>query len=185
MVRSVWQNTFFEKWATLLSKIVSPKRSSYSEEENNNYVGTIIIYPLYYTSVKLIYLKKTFGIKYATTNHIPGADNRNDPGMDYSSFTKAHWRSITRLVQEFFIISVKLCVRVILNHCSMISLDCYQNFPLWNSRCIWFIQWFKFLQNSFHHLYNNRHYVHHLHKILQWNNCRISIKITPAIMNQL
>ena len=40
-------------------------------------------------------LKKTFGIKDDTTKHIPGADIHNDPDMEYSSFTKAHWRCMT------------------------------------------------------------------------------------------
>ena len=47
-------------------------------------------------------LKKKFGIKYATTKHTPGADIHNGPGMEYSFFTKAHRRSMTRVVQECY-----------------------------------------------------------------------------------
>ena len=45
-------------------------------------------------------LKKPFGIKDATTKHIPGAEIHNDPDMEYSYLIKAHRRSMTRLVQE-------------------------------------------------------------------------------------
>ena len=34
------------------------------------------MYPLHYAGVKLMDLKNKFGIKDATTNHIPGADIR-------------------------------------------------------------------------------------------------------------
>ena len=45
-------------------------------------------------------LKNKFGIKYDTTNHTPSADILNEPVMDYLSFTKAHHRSMTQVVQE-------------------------------------------------------------------------------------
>ena len=76
------------------------KCSSYSREDNSNDDGAIIIYLIHYTGVKLMDLKKKFGIQYATTNHIPGTYIRNDPDMGYSYFTKTHWRSINRRVWE-------------------------------------------------------------------------------------
>ena len=54
-------------------KMGSPKCSSYSEEFNSDDIRARIIYPLHYTGVKFMKLKNTFGIKYATKNHIPGA----------------------------------------------------------------------------------------------------------------
>ena len=60
------------------------------------------MYPIHYTGVKSMDLKKKFGIKYATTKHTPGADIGNEPGMEYLSFTKVHRRSMTRVVREFY-----------------------------------------------------------------------------------
>ena len=57
-----------------------------------------MMYPLNFKGVELIDLNKDFGIKDATTKHIPGADIRNNPDMEDSSFTKAHRRSMTQLV---------------------------------------------------------------------------------------
>ena len=84
------ENHTFENRATFSSKIGSPKHSSYSDEDIINGVGTKMMYTLHHTGVKLMDLKKIFGIKYATTNHTPCADIRNDPGMEYSPFNKAH-----------------------------------------------------------------------------------------------
>ena len=75
--------------------MVSPKRSIYSEEDNNYDLGYRMMYPLHYTGVKLMELKKKFGIKDTKTKHIPGSDIRNELDTDYSSFTKEHWRSMT------------------------------------------------------------------------------------------
>ena len=61
----------------------SPKRSSYAEEYNSTVVVTIIIYPLHFTGVKLMELKKEIAIKDSTTNNIPSPDIRNDPYMLY------------------------------------------------------------------------------------------------------
>ena len=58
------------------------------------------MYPLHYKGVKLMDLKKTFGIKDATKKHTPGTNICNDPGMEYLSFTNTHQRSMTQLVQE-------------------------------------------------------------------------------------
>ena len=60
------------------------------------------MYPLHYVGVKIMDSKKTFGIKYATTKHIPGDDILNEPDMEYLSFTKAHRRSMTRMVHECY-----------------------------------------------------------------------------------
>ena len=78
----------------------SPKRSSYFDEANRNDFGDRMMYPLHYTGVKLIDLKNKFGMKYVTTNNTPGADISNKPDTDCSSFTKAHWRSMTPVVWE-------------------------------------------------------------------------------------
>ena len=81
--------------------MISPKHYSCAEEDNSSDVFSRIMYLLHFKSVKSIDLKKTFGIKYAKTKHIPGDDILNDPCMEYSSFTKAHHIIITRLVWEF------------------------------------------------------------------------------------
>ena len=52
--------------------------------------------------MKLMDLKKNLHVKNSTTNHIPGADIRNYPDMEYSSFTKAHRRSMTQVVRECY-----------------------------------------------------------------------------------
>ena len=53
------------------------------------------MYLIHYVGVKCMYLKNKFGIKDATTNHISGTCVRNDPDMEYFSFTKAHQISMT------------------------------------------------------------------------------------------
>lgn len=60
------------------------------------------MYIIHCTVAKLMVLKNKFGIKDATTKHIPGTDIHNDPGIEYSYFTKAHRRSMTRLVWECY-----------------------------------------------------------------------------------
>ena len=62
-----------------MSKTVSPKYYSYTEEDNSTDVGVRMMYPLHFTGVKFIDLKKTIGIKDATTKYIPGADIHDDP----------------------------------------------------------------------------------------------------------
>ena len=74
--------------------MVSPKRSSYSKEENIYDAGNIMMYLIHFTGLILMDLKNTFGIKDATTKHIPGADIHNYPGMENSSFNNAHQRSM-------------------------------------------------------------------------------------------
>ena len=63
-------------------KTRSPKLSSYYEEDNSDDVGGIMMYPLHYAGVKLIELKKKFGIKDDTTKNIHGVNIHNDPDMD-------------------------------------------------------------------------------------------------------
>ena len=72
-----------------------PKHSSYFKDYNINDSGARIMYPLHCVGVKWMYLKNKFDIKDVTTKHIPSADIRNDPDMDYSSFTKANRRTMT------------------------------------------------------------------------------------------
>ena len=60
------------------------------------------MYPIHYTGVNLMNLNNKFGIKDATTKHISGDDIQNDPDMDYKSFTKAHCRSMTQVVWEYY-----------------------------------------------------------------------------------
>ena len=79
-----------------------------------------MMYPLHYTGVKSMDLKKTFCIKDDTTKHIHVADIHNDPDMEYSSFTKAHQRSMIRLVQEC---SCCICEVVCLNNAESILND--------------------------------------------------------------
>ena len=62
--------------------MVSTNFFSYSKEDNRNAVGARMMYPLQYKGVKLMDLKKNFGIKDATTNNIPGDDIRNDPDTE-------------------------------------------------------------------------------------------------------
>ena len=42
-----------------------------------------MMYPLHCTCVKLMDSNDIFGIKYAQTKHIPGADVPNDPDMEF------------------------------------------------------------------------------------------------------
>ena len=81
-------------------KTGSTKNYSYSNEDNIDDVGARIMYLLHYKGVKLMDSKKKFDIKYATTNHTPGTYICNYPGMEYLYFTKAHRRSMARVVWE-------------------------------------------------------------------------------------
>ena len=84
----------------------SPKFPSYAEEDRSAEVVAILIYPLHFTGVKLIDLKKIFGINDATTKHTPGAEICTDPDIEYSSLTKAHQISMNRLIHECYLIYI-------------------------------------------------------------------------------
>ena len=74
----------------------------YSEEDNIDDVGDIMMYLLHCIGIKLMEFNTAFGIKDATTNHIPGSDICNDHGIECSSFTKEHMISMTQMVWEFY-----------------------------------------------------------------------------------
>ena len=72
----------FEKWQPSCQKAVSPKRSSYSEEYITDDFGVRMMNLLHYTGLKLTDFKKAFGIKDATTKHIPGDYIQNVHDME-------------------------------------------------------------------------------------------------------
>ena len=59
-----------------------------------------MVYLLHFIGMKLMDAKKHFGIKDATTKHIPCTGISADPDTDHLTFTKAHWISMDLLVQE-------------------------------------------------------------------------------------
>ena len=71
----------FENLSAFFKKTGFPKFPGYSEEDNRNDVGDRMMYQLHYTGVKLMDLKKTFGIKDATNIYIHCTNIPNDTDM--------------------------------------------------------------------------------------------------------